>query len=210
MSFLKLHFHRCNVTVTRCDLRRGTFHYEYRDRFLRSEICGSQTGLMSSAAVQEELGVSNNGLVYAAFRYEAKNSDELSFAVNEALTILKKGDASEEEWFWARNAQGNTGYVPSNFLAVSRRDSVTLKGHPVVGFCHGQQIMNFLALKETKNVLCRLIRQAQQKIQIVHLAILYFNCFSRISFLVVQKFWNGCDRIRSESFCFSSSDNLQN
>lgn len=54
------------------------------------------------------------------FSYEAQQSDELSFEVNDQLTILRKGDDAEREWWWARK-QGTSdeGYVPRNLLGVS-------------------------------------------------------------------------------------------
>jgi hypothetical protein len=35
------------------------------------------------------------------------------------LTILRKGDESEREWWWARNIDGHEGYVPRNLLGVN-------------------------------------------------------------------------------------------
>lgn len=61
----------------------------------------------------------HSGDVYAVFSYEAQNSDELSFHVNEPLIVLRKGDDAENEWWWARNAAGDEGYVPRNLLGVS-------------------------------------------------------------------------------------------
>lgn len=57
--------------------------------------------------------------MYAVFSYEAQNGDELSFHVNEPLIVLRKGDDAENEWWWARNATGEEGYVPRNLLGVS-------------------------------------------------------------------------------------------
>lgn len=62
----------------------------------------------------------NNGEVYAVFAYEAQQSDELTFEVNDQLTILRKGDDSEREWWWAKMKEsGKEGYVPRNLLGVS-------------------------------------------------------------------------------------------
>lgn len=61
----------------------------------------------------------NNGEVYAVFSYEAQQSDELSFEVNDQLIILRKGDDAEREWWWAKmKATGKEGYVPRNLLGV--------------------------------------------------------------------------------------------
>lgn len=62
----------------------------------------------------------NNGEVYAVFSYEAQQSDELSFEVNDQLIILRKGDDAEREWWWAKMKEtGKEGYVPRNLLGVS-------------------------------------------------------------------------------------------
>ncbi|EFB29764.1 hypothetical protein PANDA_007425, partial [Ailuropoda melanoleuca] len=67
--------------------------------------------------VQEKLGVMNKGVVYALWGYEAQNSDELSFHEGDALTILRRKDESETEWWWARLGD-REGYVPKNLLGV--------------------------------------------------------------------------------------------
>lgn len=69
--------------------------------------------------IQEKLGILHNGEVYAVFSYEAQNSDELTFNVNDHLIILRKGDDAESEWWWAKNEQNEEGYVPRNLLGVS-------------------------------------------------------------------------------------------
>uniref|UniRef100_A0A336LJ89 CSON005636 protein n=1 Tax=Culicoides sonorensis TaxID=179676 RepID=A0A336LJ89_CULSO len=69
--------------------------------------------------VQEKLGIMNNGTVYAVFSYDAINPDELSFYINERLTILRKGDEAEREWWWAKNESGKEGYIPRNLLGVT-------------------------------------------------------------------------------------------
>lgn len=60
----------------------------------------------------------NKGVVYALWDYEAQNSDELSFHEGDALTILRRKDESETEWWWARLGD-REGYVPKNLLGVS-------------------------------------------------------------------------------------------
>lgn len=72
------------------------------------------------AGIQEKLGIMNNGEVFAVFSYEAQQSDELSFEVNNQLIILRKGDDAEREWWWAKMKEtGKEGYVPRNLLGVS-------------------------------------------------------------------------------------------
>lgn len=60
----------------------------------------------------------NKGLVYALWSYEAQNSDELSFREGDAITILRRKDENETEWWWARLGD-REGYVPKNLLGVS-------------------------------------------------------------------------------------------
>lgn len=67
--------------------------------------------------VQEKLGVMNKGVVYALWDYEAQNSDELSFHEGDAITVLRRKDENETEWWWARLGD-REGYVPKNLLGV--------------------------------------------------------------------------------------------
>lgn len=53
------------------------------------------------------------------FDYTAERDDELSFHCGEQLKILKRGDASERDWWWAENRKKGAGYVPYNLLGVS-------------------------------------------------------------------------------------------
>uniref|UniRef100_A0AAQ5YJ41 SH3 domain-containing protein n=1 Tax=Amphiprion ocellaris TaxID=80972 RepID=A0AAQ5YJ41_AMPOC len=73
--------------------------------------------------VQEKLGVMNKGLVYALWDYTAQQSDELSFSEGDTLTVLRRRDDTETEWWWAR-LNDREGYVPRNLLGV--RDRTTL------------------------------------------------------------------------------------
>lgn len=70
--------------------------------------------------VQEKLGVMNKGVVYALWAYDAQNSDELSFHEGDALTILRRKDESETDWWWARLGD-REGYVPKNLLGLYPR-----------------------------------------------------------------------------------------
>lgn len=69
-------------------------------------------------AIQEKMGILNNGEVYAVFDYDAHNSDELEFRTGDKMIILRKGDETEKEWWWAQR-KGREGYVPRNLLGVS-------------------------------------------------------------------------------------------
>ncbi|XP_030261091.1 protein phosphatase 1, regulatory subunit 13Bb isoform X7 [Sparus aurata] len=70
--------------------------------------------------VQEKLGVMNKGTVYALWDYKAQNQDELVFSEGDAITILRRQDDSETEWWWAR-LEDNEGYVPRNLLGLYPR-----------------------------------------------------------------------------------------
>lgn len=65
--------------------------------------------------------------MYAVFAYEAQENDELAFSVNDKLTILRKGDDSEREWWWARDDMENEGYVPRNLFGVSAKIFIIIK-----------------------------------------------------------------------------------
>ena len=75
--------------------------------------------------VQNDLGIINNGLVFALYDYEPSNSldetmnNELAFKDGDQLRILRRGDENESEWWWAKH-EGNQqeGYVPRNYLGV--------------------------------------------------------------------------------------------
>ncbi|KAM9704638.1 protein phosphatase 1, regulatory subunit 13Bb isoform 4-T4 [Menidia menidia] len=70
--------------------------------------------------VQEKMGVMNKGTVYTLWNYESQNPDELSFKEGDAVTILRRQDDSETEWWWAR-LEANEGYVPRNLLGLYPR-----------------------------------------------------------------------------------------
>ncbi|KAK0130935.1 Apoptosis-stimulating of p53 protein 1 [Merluccius polli] len=71
--------------------------------------------------VQEKLGVMNKGTVYALWQYEAQGPDELTFTEGDAITVLRRHDDSETDWWWARLDDGE-GYVPRNLLGVSGKN----------------------------------------------------------------------------------------
>ena len=56
--------------------------------------------------------------MYALYPYAAAELDELSFECGEELVVLKRGDATEKDWWWAENKNGETGYIPRNLLGV--------------------------------------------------------------------------------------------
>ncbi|XP_077566928.1 protein phosphatase 1, regulatory subunit 13Bb isoform X2 [Stigmatopora nigra] len=70
--------------------------------------------------VQEKMGVMNKGTVYALWNYAAQNQDELSFGESDAVTVLRRQDDSETDWWWAQ-VEDTEGYVPRNLLGLYPR-----------------------------------------------------------------------------------------
>uniref|UniRef100_A0A3Q4HZ35 Tumor protein p53 binding protein, 2a n=1 Tax=Neolamprologus brichardi TaxID=32507 RepID=A0A3Q4HZ35_NEOBR len=70
--------------------------------------------------VQEKMGIMNRGVVYALWDYSAENPDELSFHEGDCMTIVRREDEDEIEWWWAR--MGDTeAYIPRNLLGLYPR-----------------------------------------------------------------------------------------
>ncbi|GAU93756.1 hypothetical protein RvY_05647 [Ramazzottius varieornatus] len=86
------------------------------------------------------LGRINDGVVFAAYDYQAQNADELSFQCGEQLKVLRTSDDDETEWYWAERtlsppAAGKearsvpqVGYIPRNLLALYQRVQRTQRG----------------------------------------------------------------------------------
>ncbi|XP_068432742.1 protein phosphatase 1, regulatory subunit 13Bb isoform X4 [Clinocottus analis] len=70
--------------------------------------------------VQEKMGVMNKGTVYALWDYKTQNQDELAFSEGDSITILRRQDDSETEWWWAQ-LEDHEGYVPRNLLGLYPR-----------------------------------------------------------------------------------------
>ncbi|XP_044228557.1 apoptosis-stimulating of p53 protein 2a isoform X2 [Thunnus albacares] len=70
--------------------------------------------------VQEKMGIMNRGVVYGLWDYTGENPDELSFREGDCMTIVRREDEDEIEWWWAR--MGDTeGYIPRNLLGLYPR-----------------------------------------------------------------------------------------
>ena len=61
----------------------------------------------------------NGGVVYGVFNYEAQNDDELGFDCGDMLTVVRRGDDFDREWWWVTNPSQKSGYIPRNLLGVS-------------------------------------------------------------------------------------------
>ncbi|XP_029929812.1 apoptosis-stimulating of p53 protein 2-like isoform X2 [Myripristis murdjan] len=70
--------------------------------------------------VQEKMGVMNRGVVYALWDYEAQGDDELAFSEGDCMTVLRREDEVETEWWWARCGD-REGYIPRNLLGLYLR-----------------------------------------------------------------------------------------
>ena len=82
--------------------------------------------------MQEKLGVMNKGTVYALWQYEAQGPDELSITEGDAITVLRRHDDAETDWWWARLDDGE-GYIPRNLLGVSGRRTHTRHANTAEG-----------------------------------------------------------------------------
>ncbi|CDQ90344.1 unnamed protein product [Oncorhynchus mykiss] len=70
--------------------------------------------------VQETMGIMNRGVVYALWDYEAEDDDELAFQEGDCMTVLRREDKDEIEWWWARCGD-REGYIPRNLLGLYLR-----------------------------------------------------------------------------------------
>ncbi|XP_072391939.1 apoptosis-stimulating of p53 protein 2 isoform X1 [Diabrotica undecimpunctata] len=71
-------------------------------------------------SVQEKLGILSGGIVYSVFDYTAQQPDELSFKEGDQITVLRKGDENEREWWWSLLGD-REGYIPRNLLGLYPR-----------------------------------------------------------------------------------------
>ena len=69
--------------------------------------------------VARSLGVEKDGWIYATSNFANVCSDELVLHDGDRLKVLRRGDESETEWWWARDEKNAEGYVPQSLLAVS-------------------------------------------------------------------------------------------
>ncbi|XP_051868448.1 apoptosis-stimulating of p53 protein 2-like [Pristis pectinata] len=70
--------------------------------------------------VQEKMGIMNRGIVYALWDYESQTEDELSFKEGDCMSVIRREDEDEIEWWWARLNEGE-GYVARNLLGLYPR-----------------------------------------------------------------------------------------
>ncbi|XP_032461758.1 apoptosis-stimulating of p53 protein 2 isoform X1 [Phocoena sinus] len=70
--------------------------------------------------VQEKMGIMNKGVIYALWDYEPQNDDELPMKEGDCMTVIRREDEDEIEWWWAR-LNDKEGYVPRNLLGLYPR-----------------------------------------------------------------------------------------
>ncbi|XP_046899607.1 apoptosis-stimulating of p53 protein 2b isoform X1 [Hypomesus transpacificus] len=70
--------------------------------------------------VQEKMGVMNRGVVYALWDYDSESDDELAFREGDCMTVLRRDDKEETDWWWARFGD-REGYIPRNLLGLCLR-----------------------------------------------------------------------------------------
>uniref|UniRef100_A0A8C1V6X1 Tumor protein p53 binding protein, 2a n=1 Tax=Cyprinus carpio TaxID=7962 RepID=A0A8C1V6X1_CYPCA len=70
--------------------------------------------------VQEKMGIMNRGVVYGLWDYESVQDDELAFRAGDCMTVVRREDEDETEWWWVHMAS-REGYVPRNLLGLYPR-----------------------------------------------------------------------------------------
>ncbi|KAK2865708.1 hypothetical protein Q7C36_001764 [Tachysurus vachellii] len=70
--------------------------------------------------VQEKMGIMNRGVVYALWDYKSEEDDELQFREGDCMTVVRREDEDEIEWWWARMGD-KEGYIPRNLLGLYPR-----------------------------------------------------------------------------------------
>lgn len=66
------------------------------------------------------MGIMNRGVVYSLWDYMSEEDDELQFREGDCMTVVRREDEDEIEWWWARMGD-KEGYIPRNLLGVSIR-----------------------------------------------------------------------------------------
>ncbi|KAM9727967.1 apoptosis-stimulating of p53 protein 2-like isoform 3-T3 [Menidia menidia] len=70
--------------------------------------------------VQEKMGIMNRGVVYGLWDYAGENPDEVCFREGDCMTIIRREDEDEIDWWWARLGD-KEGYIPRNLLGLYPR-----------------------------------------------------------------------------------------
>uniref|UniRef100_A0A8C8VQ91 Protein phosphatase 1 regulatory subunit 13 like n=1 Tax=Pelusios castaneus TaxID=367368 RepID=A0A8C8VQ91_9SAUR len=118
----------CNdTTICMALIRHGAaiFTTTFSDGSMAIEKCdpyreGYSECFNSLADVEQNMGLLNNGVVYALWDYSAEFNDELSFREGDAVTVLRRDNQEELDWWWA-SLYGQEGYVPKNYFGLFPR-----------------------------------------------------------------------------------------
>ncbi|KAJ8371768.1 hypothetical protein AAFF_G00302380 [Aldrovandia affinis] len=70
--------------------------------------------------VQEKMGIMNRGVVYGLWDYAGESEDELPLREGDCMTVVRREDEDEVEWWWARAGDAE-GYIPRNLLGLYPR-----------------------------------------------------------------------------------------
>ncbi|XP_029313830.1 LOW QUALITY PROTEIN: apoptosis-stimulating of p53 protein 2-like [Cottoperca gobio] len=116
-----------NVQVCKFLVESGTavFATTYSDMQTAADKCEEMEDGYAQCSqflygVQEKMGVMNRGVVYALWDYEPQSDDELGFIEGDCMTVLRREDDVETEWWWARCGD-HEGYIPRNLLGLYLR-----------------------------------------------------------------------------------------
>ncbi|XP_071996134.1 apoptosis-stimulating of p53 protein 2 isoform X2 [Engystomops pustulosus] len=116
-----------NVQVCKFLVESGAavFAMTYSDRQTAADKCEEMEEGYSQCSqflygVQEKMGIMNRGVIYALWDYEAENDDEMTLKEGDCMTVLRREDDNETDWWWAR-LQDKEGYVPRNLLGLYPR-----------------------------------------------------------------------------------------
>lgn len=69
----------------------------------------------------------NRGLVYGLWDYKAQSRDELSMRTGDRLTVLRRDEDADGDWWLARCGH-RRGFVPRNLLGVSNSSGPAVLG----------------------------------------------------------------------------------
>lgn len=116
-----------NVQVCKFLVESGAavFATTYSDRQTAADKCEEMEEGYSQCSqflygVQEKMGIMNRGILYALWDYDADSNDELSLKEGDCMTIVRREDEDETDWWWARIGD-KEGYVPRNLLGLYPR-----------------------------------------------------------------------------------------